>query len=161
MWDDAAGMYTNVLYNGSFYPRYAPTSFFPLISGQATEAQAVAAMATASAPTGFCLNTSYTPDPSAAMLLQWWDGHHDNAACATDECNVNVTNKFYNYIRVEAVVLLPAVRASLVCVVIDSAASLTSPPVSFSSLFPASRQAQPQGSSPCLRGSPPPATILP
>lgn len=29
---------------------------------------------------------------------------------ATDECNVNVTNEHYNYIQVEAVVLLPEVR---------------------------------------------------
>jgi hypothetical protein len=114
MWDNSSGMYTNVLYNGSFYSRHAPTSFFPLISGQATQEQAIAAMATAASPAGFCLNVSYTPDPSAAMLLQWWDGSHDNAACASDECNVNVTNLKYHYIRVEAVVLEPEVGVNRV-----------------------------------------------
>ena len=79
LWDNSSGLYTNVLYNGSFYPRYAPTSFFPLNSGSASPAQAVASMSFAASPEGFCLNASYTPDPSATMLLQWWD-NHDNAA---------------------------------------------------------------------------------
>lgn len=79
LWDNSTGLYTNVLYNGSFYARYAPTSLFPLISGAASEAQAVSTMAFAASPDGFCLNTSYTPDLSAAVLVQWWDGH-DNCA---------------------------------------------------------------------------------
>lgn len=79
LWDNGTGLYTNVLYNGSFYARYAPTSMFPLISGVASEAQATSTVEFAASPNGFCLNTSYTPDPSASALFQWWDGH-DNAA---------------------------------------------------------------------------------
>ena len=71
MWDPATGMYTNVLYNGSFYSRFAPTSFFPLMSGSATDAQADAMMATFTSPLGFCFNRSHTPDANAAMLVQW------------------------------------------------------------------------------------------
>jgi hypothetical protein len=71
MWNPATGMYTNVLYNGSFYSRFAPTSFFPLMSGSATDAQADAMMATFTSPLGFCFNRSHTPDANAAMLVQW------------------------------------------------------------------------------------------
>lgn len=67
LWDNATGLYTNVLFNGSFYPRYAPTSLFPLISGAASAEQATATMAFAASPNGFCLNTSYTPDPSGVF----------------------------------------------------------------------------------------------
>ena len=107
MWDAEAGMYTNVLYNGSFYKRYAPTSYFPLISGSASDAQADAMMALFTSPLGFCFNRSYTPDVNAAMLVQWYDGR-DNAACLTDDCIRDNVDARFNYIRVEGVALLPA-----------------------------------------------------
>ncbi len=80
LWDSSAGLYTNVLFNGSYYPRYAPTSLYPLISGAASPAQAASAAAFAASPDGFCLNTSFTPEDGAAMLLQWWGNDHDHAA---------------------------------------------------------------------------------
>jgi hypothetical protein len=107
MWNSQDQLYSNVLYNGSFYPRYSPTTFYPLISGQASVEQAEAMMATASSPLGFCMNTSYTPDPSAAMLVQWWDGKHDNAACLTDDCTLDIVNAAYSFVEIEAVALLP------------------------------------------------------
>lgn len=109
LWDDAAGMYTNKLFNGSFYARYSPTSFFPLISGAAPPDRAAAMMRLAAAPEGFCLNTSHTPDADALMLVDWWDGKHDNWAAATTQSNVDAVNSgAYNFIRVEASVLGPA-----------------------------------------------------
>jgi putative isomerase len=108
MWDGSHNLFTNVLYNGSFYPRYSPTTFFPLISGIATPEQATAAMTAAASPTGFCFNSSYTPDENAEMLVQWWDGKHDNAACVTDACTIDQVNNHYGFVRIEAVVLTPS-----------------------------------------------------
>jgi neutral trehalase len=46
LWDDSLGIYSNKLsFNDTFYPRISPTSFYPLQSGAASDAQA-AAMAT-------------------------------------------------------------------------------------------------------------------
>jgi hypothetical protein len=112
LWSADAGAFANVLFNGSFYPRLSPTSFFPLISGSATPAQASALAALAASPTGFCMDTSYTPDAAAAMLVQWWDGAHDNAPCATDDCTLDTVDRSYKFIRAEAVVLLPAAGAA-------------------------------------------------
>jgi len=104
MWSAAHGSYSNVLYNGSFYPRFSPTSLFPMISGQASAAQAEALMVQAASPLGFCLNLSYAPHASAQMLVDWYSSH-DNAACASDACLRDVVNAAYQFIRVEAVVL--------------------------------------------------------
>ena len=105
MWSAADGTYSNVLFNGSFYPRFSPTSLFPMISGQASEAQVEALMVQAASPLGFCLNLSYAPHASAQMLVDWFGGGHDNAGCASDACLRDVVNAAYQYIRVEAVVL--------------------------------------------------------
>ena len=102
MWDAEAGVYTNVLYNGSFYRRWSPTSFFPLISGSASDAQAAALAASLASPAGFCYNASHMPAPGAAVLVSWWDGAHDNANCLSDECTRVQVDTRYNYIRVEA-----------------------------------------------------------
>ena len=107
-----AGAFANVLYNGSFYARLSPTSFFPLISGAATPAQAAATAALAASPLGFCLDTGYTPDASAAALVQWFGGGHDNAPCVTDACLRDTVNAKYRFIRVEGVPLLPAAGAA-------------------------------------------------
>ena len=108
MWKDDEGTYSNVLFNGSFYPRFSPTSLFPMISGQASPAQAEALMLQASSPLGFCLNTTYAPDANAEMLVDWYgtrNGASDNAGCASDACTRDVVNSAYSYERVEAVVL--------------------------------------------------------
>ena len=106
MWDAASGMYTNVLYNGSFYRRWAPTSFFPMISGSASDAQADAMMATFTSPLGFCFNRSHTPDPNAAMLVQWYDGKRDNWAALGDDSTREAVDAAYNFIEVQGVALL-------------------------------------------------------
>ena len=50
------GLFANVLYNGSFYARYSPTSLFPLISGAASAAQAERYLKRAAWDTGVYLN---------------------------------------------------------------------------------------------------------
>jgi len=108
MWDAEAGMYTNVLFNGSFYRRWSPTSFFPLISGSASDAQAAALAASLASPLGFCFNASHTPAADAAMIVNWWDGQHDNAECLTDECTRAQVDARYSFIQVAAVARLPS-----------------------------------------------------
>lgn len=112
MWNPTDGTYSNILYNGSFYPRYSPTSLFPMISGQASVGQVEALMVQAASPLGFCLNTTYTPDLNAEMITQWWDGSHDNAACVSEDCLKDVVNAAYSFIQVEAVVLTTAAPAA-------------------------------------------------
>lgn len=107
LWDNTNGMYSNAFFDGTLHPRYAPTSYFPLISGSATDEQAAAMMNTFTSPLGFCFNTSYTPDPNAAMLVQWYDGH-DNAALMTDASMAEIVIAEYNFIRVEANAILPS-----------------------------------------------------
>ena len=97
-----------VLYNGSFYRRWSPTSFFPLISGSASDAQAEALAASLASPLGFCFNASHTPMDDAAMIVNWWDGAHDNAECLTDECTRVQVDTRYSFIQVAAVARLPS-----------------------------------------------------
>ena len=40
MWDESLGVFANVLTNGTRYPRISPTSFYPMWSGTASDAQA-------------------------------------------------------------------------------------------------------------------------
>jgi neutral trehalase len=91
MWDPSTNIYTNILYNGSYYRRYSPTSVFPLISGIASDAQVVAMVNSLIAnPAGLCLNGSHTGPANNAMLQQWWDADiTDNAGCLTDACMGN------------------------------------------------------------------------
>ena len=42
MWDKEGGIYTNLRWNGSFYRRISPTSFYSMMSGAPTDAQAAA-----------------------------------------------------------------------------------------------------------------------
>ena len=42
LWDDAKGIFVNRFWNGSFYPRVSPTSFYALMAGAASDAQAEA-----------------------------------------------------------------------------------------------------------------------
>lgn len=99
-------MYSNVLFDGTYHGRYAPTSFFPLLASAASDAQAVAMMATLTAPTGFCVNTSYTPHPSAQVVSAFWDGTHDNAACASPWCTKGILEeRVYTFVRPEAAVV--------------------------------------------------------
>ena len=40
LWDSASGIFVNKFWNGSFYRRITPTSFYALMAGAATDAQA-------------------------------------------------------------------------------------------------------------------------
>jgi len=40
LWDKAGGIYTNKFWNGSFYPRISPTSFYSMLAGAASDEQA-------------------------------------------------------------------------------------------------------------------------
>lgn len=106
MWDDAAGIYSNVLYNGSFYSRYAPSSFFPLLSNSCSDAQADALAAWLASPQGFCVNAT-DPGPNGTYILyQWLEPRwKDNAACGSDACKIySVLNK-YGFVEPELRVL--------------------------------------------------------
>jgi hypothetical protein len=111
MWDEGAGLYANLLFNGTKLPVFAPTSSFPLLSGAASDAQASAVAAALAAPRGFCYNASHTPLPAAEMLVTW-DGGRDKsapgAACVTPECTAGAVFGGLSARRVEGVVLLPA-----------------------------------------------------
>lgn len=112
MWDDASQAYTNVLFNGSFYPRHAPTSFFPLISGVVPDARADAMMGLLTSPRGFCVNDTHFPVPTGSdMLIQWYDGAHDNTACITPACSADALNHQYTWVRVEGQAMLPGASA--------------------------------------------------
>lgn len=106
LWDASAGMYTNMLYNGSFYSRYSPTSFFPLISGSASDTQAEELMGWLASPQGFCVNATHTGPQGSAMLVQYWDGTHDNCECLSDACIKKAVLSQYAFVRIEALGLL-------------------------------------------------------
>jgi len=42
LWDETGGIFTNKFWNGTFYPRISPTSFYSMMSGAATDTQAEA-----------------------------------------------------------------------------------------------------------------------
>lgn len=61
LWDAKLGAFSNRFVNGTFYRRISPTSFYPLLAGAASEAQADALM------TGHLLNASrFCISPSAS-----------------------------------------------------------------------------------------------
>jgi hypothetical protein len=112
--DPSTQLYTNALYNGSFYARMAPTSLFPLLGGAASDAVAAATAAFAASPAGFCMNASFTPHADAAQLMQWTNhgyskrpGKGDCSACATDGCHADAAHAWYDWVRLEAAVLAP------------------------------------------------------
>ena len=69
LWDEAGGLgsgaFTNRLFNGSFFRRYSPTSFYPLIAGAASDDQV-----RAGAPRHLCVRASapLCPHSSRAVL---------------------------------------------------------------------------------------------
>ena len=86
MWDAGAGVYRNVLFNGTAIDHVTPTSFFPMLSGAASDAQAAALVAALAAPAGFCVNASHTPAPGAAVLATWAARDGAERACVSDAC---------------------------------------------------------------------------
>ena len=103
------GVFANVLFNGSFYERNSPTALFPLISGVATPAQAASLVAFAASPLGLCMLDGYMPVDGADYVVTWYDGVHDNAMLVSAGSTQDILDgrTKYNYVRVEALTLLP------------------------------------------------------
>ena len=59
LWEEGAGVYTNKLFNGSFYPRRSPTLFYPMMSGAASDAQVETMMEMLVSPAGFCVTNTH------------------------------------------------------------------------------------------------------
>jgi hypothetical protein len=110
MWDEGAGLYANLLFNGTALGVYAPTSVFPMLSGAASDAQAAALAAALASPRGFCLNASHAPAPAADVLVQWAarGAAGRPAACVTPACTASAIFAGLSVRRVEAAVLLPS-----------------------------------------------------
>ena len=85
-----AGAYANRLFNGSFYARLAPPSLFPLISGAASDAQALALAQLAASPRGFCVNATHTPGAGVPTgLVTRWAAHGEqqrSTSCVSAAC---------------------------------------------------------------------------
>jgi len=109
MWDAGAGVYRNLLFDGSRLPTVAPTSFFPMLSGTASDAQAAALVAALAAPEGFCVNASHRPAPAAAALAAWAArGGGAERACVSPACARAAIEGGAHLARVEAAVLAAA-----------------------------------------------------
>lgn len=60
LWDDQGGTYTNRFPNGTFYRRISPTSFYSMLAGAATDAQAVAMVnGWLTNASRFCINPAF------------------------------------------------------------------------------------------------------
>ena len=67
MWQPELGVYSNLLLNGTAYPRIAPTSFYPLLAGLASDEQATATITSwLTNSTRFCVPASAADWPPAA-----------------------------------------------------------------------------------------------
>ena len=62
LWDDRSGIFTNRFWNGSFYRRVSPTSFYAMLARAATDEQAVAMVS----------NWLLSPDHSASRRRATW-----------------------------------------------------------------------------------------
>ena len=108
MWSEEAGLYVNLLFNGTTLPTIAPTSVFPLLSGTASDAQAAAMAAALASPRGFCYNLSHTPAPGSDMIVSWSSRRGSRpAACLTAACTRAAIEADSSFVRIEAVALLP------------------------------------------------------
>ena len=120
LWFDEAGeagAFANAFFDGRPHARLSPTSFFPLIAGAATDAQAAALAVTAASPRFFCMNRSHAPAPGAtALVTQWLGGGRDSMACGgvgmDGDCVLAAASApgtaAFDYVRVEAAVLVPS-----------------------------------------------------
>jgi len=105
LWDNNTGMYANRLFNGTFYPRISPTSFFPMLSGLPSRDRVLShLLPLLRSPEGFCVTGDHTGPPNSTMLIQYYDGVHDYDACATDACITAAVLDVYEFTRVEALV---------------------------------------------------------
>eukprot|EP01051_Picozoa_sp_SAG22_P001184 SAG22_NODE_44_length_24912_cov_33.648894_15_plen_243_part_00 len=89
LWDDQSGLFVNRHWNGTFFRRFSPTSFYPMLAGLATEEQARTMMHTLTSPDGFCVSQtgaglrpecvwpipSISASDSAFPALGYWRGY--------------------------------------------------------------------------------------
>ena len=89
LWLDEAGAYVNRLFNGSFNVRIAPSSFYPLLSGVASDEQALELGALLASPRGFCVNASHSPGNATAtgLVTRWLSSRtRRTTSCASADC---------------------------------------------------------------------------
>ena len=104
LWDDVAGIYTNALFNGSFYPRRSPTAFYPLIAGVASDTQAARCMDFLTSPEYFCVTKDHRGPPNTTRAVHYYSPRTNGSIlCGSEECMRNATDsgEFY-WGRVEA-----------------------------------------------------------
>ena len=85
------GTYANRLFNGSANARLAPSTFFPLLSGVASDAQALSLASLLASPLGFCVNASHMPGLPGAptgLLTRWLSrGGGRSSCCVSEACS--------------------------------------------------------------------------
>jgi hypothetical protein len=91
----ALGSYSNMLYNGTPVPRWAPTVFAPLLTGAVPAARLPGMLALLADPAVFCVNASHAGTGAAAapappaLLLNFPGGPAGSVdACIRDACVV-------------------------------------------------------------------------
>ena len=106
LWDPISKIYTNRMFNGTFYPRRSPTAFYPLISGVASDKQADSMMSYLTSPEFFCVNNTNRGPINTSMLIHYYSRKTNGSIlCITEECLIESVNfgEFY-WGRVEAMV---------------------------------------------------------
>lgn len=107
LWDDIGGLgqgaFSNRLFNGTFFRRYSPTTFFPLIAGAASDAQVERMLPLLTSPAGFCVNASHRGPPGTTPGVHYVS-HATNTSllCATQACiNTALDRGDFYYSRLE------------------------------------------------------------
>ena len=124
LWDAQLGIFANWdLAHGSLVPRFSPTSFYLMLSGTATVAQAETMVQTwLYSNHGFCVGPGATPMPGQAMLhLYYSPSAEDNTVCVHTQasgalaCPSNmVPEQNYDYYRPEGIPVVSADAAGTV-----------------------------------------------
>ncbi len=92
LWSEDLGSYANMLTNGTRVPRWAPTVFYPLISGAVDRHRVPAMMRLLTDPTVFCVNATHAGagGPDGVLLLNFGaPGAPAATSCASDACVVD------------------------------------------------------------------------
>jgi hypothetical protein len=108
--DPSTKLYTNRLYNGSFYPRLSPTSFAPFLARvPSSNATVAAALALLASPAGFCVDASH--GANLRLLTRFTASENGfapskaSASCASTACLQRVMLDVYDFAQVEGMVL--------------------------------------------------------
>lgn len=110
LWDETTGVHTNKLFNGSFYRRYSPTSFYPLLAGVSSAEQAASAISGfLTSPDHFCVTDSHRgPKGSSALIHYRSEVTNTSVFVATDEgLDEALTIGTFDFVRPEALLWSP------------------------------------------------------